>query len=275
MSSQQYLDALASERSHNRRLLGLNLTLAVVAVIGMALLWAQPRQLDLHLNPDLRAGERVSVNHGTAPIPNPNVYSCAYYVWQQVNRWQADGHADYGKQIYDFQPYLTPRCQAQLQADMEMRNRAGELRMRTRQIGEIPGLGFADNRVIGEGPSAWTVLLDMQVQETFRGQAIKDTFVRYPVRVVRYDVDRQRNPFKLAVDCFGNNRPARIDVRDSAISGAPGTGVSPAVLPAVSNETVSAAVPGAQANSSDSAQTVAPPTAGPTAPSTSGPVAQP
>lgn len=275
MSSQQYLDALASERSHNRRLLGLNLTLAVVAVIGMALLWAQPRQLDLHLNPDLRAGERVSVNHGTAPIPNPNVYSFAYYVWQQVNRWQADGHADYGKQIYDFQPYLTPRCQAQLQADMEMRNRAGELRMRTRQIGEIPGLGFADNRVIGEGPSAWTVLLDMQVQETFRGQAIKDTFVRYPVRVVRYDVDRQRNPFKLAVDCFGNNRPARIDVRDSAISGAPGTGVSPAVLPAVSNETVSAAVPGAQANSSDSAQTVAPPTAGPTVPSTSGPVAQP
>lgn len=275
MSSQQYLDALASERSHNRRLLGLNLTLAVVAVIGMALLWAQPRQLDLHLNPDLRAGERVSVNHGTAPIPNPNVYSFAYYVWQQVNRWQADGHADYGKQVYDFQPYLTPRCQAQLQADMEMRNRAGELRMRTRQIGEIPGLGFADNRVIGEGPSAWTVLLDMQVQETFRGQAIKETFVRYPVRVVRYDVDRQRNPFKLAVDCFGNNRPARIDVRDSAISGAPGTGVSPAVLPAVSNETVSAAVPGAQANSSDSAQTVAPPTAGPTAPSTSGPVAQP
>jgi len=242
MSTPQYLDALASERAHNRRLFGATLIVGIVGAVGMAFMWAQPRQLDLHINPDLRAGERVSINHGTAPVPNPNVYSFAYYVWQQINRWQADGHTDYGQQIYNFQPYLTPRCQAQLQADMELRNQSGELRLRTRQISEIPGLGFQDNRVIGEGPSAWTVLLDMQVQETYRGQAIKDTFVRYPVRVVRYDVDRQRNPFKLAVDCFGNNRPARIDVRDSAISGAAGTGVSPAVLPALADEVVAPAL---------------------------------
>lgn len=228
----RYLDALAAERAHNARLFRALVVIGLVAVVGMALLWARPRQIDLHINPDLRAGERVAVTGGVAPVPNPNVYSFAYYVWQQVNRWQSDGGKDYGKQIYDFQAYLTPRCQAQLQGDIDNRNRAGELHQRTRQISEIPGLGFQDNRVIGEGPSAWTVLLDMQVTETFRGQAVKDAFIRYPVRVVRYDVDRERNPFRLAVDCFGSAAPARLDIKDSAIGAA--QGLPPAALPPIS-----------------------------------------
>lgn len=236
-----YLDALAAERAHNARLFRALVVIALVAVVGMALLWARPRQIDLHINPDLRAGDRVSVASGVAPVPNPNVYSFAYYVWQQVNRWQNDGGKDYGKQIYDFQSYLTPRCQSQLQGDIDQRNRAGELHQRTRQISEIPGLGFQDNRVIGEGPSAWTVLLDMQVTETFRGQSVKDAFIRYPVRVVRYDVDRERNPFRLALDCFGSGTPARLDIKDSAISGA--QGVSPTALPSVGQQAPIAVTP--------------------------------
>jgi hypothetical protein len=51
----------------------------------------------------------------------------------------------------------------------------------------------------------------MQLQETFRGQQIKDIYIRYPMRVVRYDVDPEKNPWKLAIDCYGNNRPARLN----------------------------------------------------------------
>jgi integrating conjugative element protein (TIGR03746 family) len=240
MSSQQSLDALANERASHANTRRLFLGLTIVSVVAMALLWAKPKQIDLHINPDLRAGDQVTVSNGTAPVPNPNVYSFAYYVWQQVNRWQTDGGADYGTQIYNFQSYLTPRCQAQLQGDMEARSRSGELRMRTRQITEIPGLGFQDNRVLSEGPAAWNVLLDMQVMETFRGQAVKDTFVRYPVRVVRFDVDRERNPFRLALDCFGSNKPARIDVKDSAVSGSTAASVAPALLPGLSDQPASA-----------------------------------
>jgi integrating conjugative element protein (TIGR03746 family) len=255
-----FLDALAASRAHNKQLFSALLVTALVGAVGMTLLWARPRQIDLHINPDLRAGDQVSVANGVAPVPNPNVYSFAYYVWQQVNRWQADGTKDYGQQIFNFQSYLTPRCQAQLQGDINNRNRTGELQQRTRQISEIPGLGFQDNRVIGEGPSAWTVLLDMQVTETFRGQAVKDTFVRYPVRVVRYDVDRERNPFRLAVDCFGSASPARIDITDSAISSA--QGVAPTALPSISNQAPIVVTPGAAtappAPAATTAQAVAP-----------------
>ena len=81
----------------------------------------------------------------------------------------------------------------------------------------------------------------MQVTETFRGQSVKDAFIRYPVRVVRYDVDRERNPFRLALDCFGSGTPARLDIKDSAISGA--QGVSPTALPSVGQQAPIAVTP--------------------------------
>ena len=90
----------------------------------------------------------------------------------------------------------------------------GPHRARTRQMTEIPGLGYAANRVLPDGQAAWTVLLDMQLMEAFRGQPVKDAFIRYPIRVVRYDVDRERNPWRLAIDCYGSHRPERLDVRD-------------------------------------------------------------
>lgn len=214
MSSSQYLDALASERKHNRQLTKIIYSVVVLGVVGAWFSWRQPKVVDVHLAPDLRAGDTVRVSDGRSPVPPTNVYGFSYYIWQQINRWQTDGAKDYGQQIYNMQFFLTPRCQSQLQADMELRHNKGELRRRTRQITEIPGFPYSENRVVADGPDAWTVLMDMQVMETFGGQSIKDVFIRYPLRVVRFDVDRERNPWKLALDCFGANRPARLNLAD-------------------------------------------------------------
>lgn len=214
MSSGQFLDALASERRHNDRLTKTMAGVIALGIVSTWFAWRQPKSVDVHLAPDVRAGDTVRVSDGRSPVPSPNVYGFAYYIWQQVNRWQTDGAQDYGQQIFNMQYYLTPRCQAQLQADMELRQGKGELRRRTRQISEIPGFPYSENRVLSDGPDAWTVLLDMQVTETFGGQSVKEIFIRYPLRVVRFDVDRERNPWHLALDCFGANRPARLNPAD-------------------------------------------------------------
>ena len=214
MSSKQHLDALAAERAHSATLRKIILLVAAVGGLGMYFAHALPKRLDLHVAPDMKAGDTVRFADGQAPVPDVNVYGFAYYIWQQINRWQTDGSKDYGQQIFRFQSYITPSCRDQLQADMQNRHQAGELRNRTRQMTEIPGLSYAANRVIADGSAAWTVLLDMQLMEAFRGQPVKDAFIRYPIRVVRYDVDRERNPWRLAIDCYGSHRPERLDVRD-------------------------------------------------------------
>ncbi|MFV0679082.1 PFL_4703 family integrating conjugative element protein [Ottowia sp.] len=244
MSSKQNLDALAAARAQNANLLKVIGVISVLSAMGMFYAHSLPKHLELHLAPDIKAGSQLSVTDGQSPVPDTNVYSFAYYIWQQINRWQADGSKDYGQQIYRLQAYLTPTCRAQLQSDLQARSDAGELRMRTRQMTEIPGFGFASNRVVADGPSAWTVLIDMQLMESFRGQPVKDAFIRYPIRVVRYDVDRERNPWRLAIDCYGAHRPARLDVRDvqavtegKAEAELPGA-VTPSALPRTTGDAV-------------------------------------
>ena len=53
--------------------------------------------------PDIKAGDSVRFADGQAPVPEVNVYGFAYYIWQQINRWQTDGSKDYGQQIFQFQ----------------------------------------------------------------------------------------------------------------------------------------------------------------------------
>ena len=244
MSSKQHLDALAAERAHSATLRKMILLVAAVGGLGMYFAHALPKRLDLHVAPDMKAGDTVRFADGQAPVPDVNVYGFAYYIWQQINRWQTDGSKDYGQQIFQFQSYITPSCRAQLQADMQNRHNAGELRQRTRQMTEIPGLSYAANRVLPDGTAAWTVLLDMQLMETFRGQSVKDAFIRYPIRVVRYDVDRERNHWRLAIDCYGSHRPQRLDMRDvQAITQGKAevqlpSALTPAALPRTTGEAV-------------------------------------
>nr|WP_321302835.1 TIGR03746 family integrating conjugative element protein [Alcaligenes faecalis] len=209
--SSKYLNALATVQATNKRLGALVLVVAALGAVGMYFAARTPHRIDVNLHPNIQGGDVVTVTDGQSPVPDVNVYGFAYYIWQQVNRWQADGYKDYGKQIYYYQAYITPSCRAQLENDMNTRDRAGELRSRTRIMTEIPGFGFSPRRVISQGTNTWTVLLDMQLQETFRGQQIKDIYIRYPMRVVRYEVDPEKNPWKLAIDCYGNNRPARLN----------------------------------------------------------------
>ena len=106
MSSKQHLDALAAERAHSATLRKMILLVAAVGALGMYFAHAMPKRLDLHVAPDIKAGDSVRFADGQAPVPEVNVYGFAYYIWQQINRWQTDGSKDYGQQIFQFQSYI-------------------------------------------------------------------------------------------------------------------------------------------------------------------------
>ncbi|MFZ7310960.1 PFL_4703 family integrating conjugative element protein [Comamonas jiangduensis] len=267
--SKTYMDSMATMRAALRSQRILCFVIAGMGALGMYYAGRQPKEIDVHFAPHIQAGDSVQVRNGESDIAPVNVYGFAYYIFQQINRWQRDGFEDYGKQIFLFQSYITPACQAQLNNDMQDRAKKGELTSRTRFVTEIPGFGFSDQRVIAEGTNAWTVKLDLQLQESFKGQQIKDVFIRYPVRVVRYDVDREKNPWKLAIDCYGDNRPERLNSADiAAIQGGKKalelpTQIAPASLPGVNTH------PGVSSNLEVSAEPA------PSAPAVTNPPATP
>ena len=192
-----------------------------------------PKDFTAHIPPDLRAGAKLNIG-STPEVPLPNVYAFGIYVWQLVNRWQLDGQKNYGEQIFAMQNYITPACREQLISDMNIKSVNGELTQRTRTISEIPGQSYDEKRVIPLGDQAWTILMDMQLQETSRGVTVKDAYIRFPLKIVRFDVARELNPFGLAIDCFGNRRPERLDPKSLKLLTTPtpgSVGPAPAALP--------------------------------------------
>jgi hypothetical protein len=54
----------------------------------------------------------------------------------------------------------------------------------------------------------------MHVTESYRGEHIKDRLINYPLKVVRYAVDPELNPWGLAIDCLAG-MPRIIEVMET------------------------------------------------------------
>jgi integrating conjugative element protein (TIGR03746 family) len=213
----RYRYEIDNVRAHVRSL-WVVIAIQAVVIAGLWFGWSQsPERLTVHIPPDLRSGAVLAVDE----VPPPNVYAFAFYIFQQLNRWPEDGASDYGRAIFQVSPYLTPRYRADLIAELEQKGRQGELAYRVRGMQEIPGHGYEERRVDVLSTQAWIVWLDVDLLESVKGMTVKRTAIRYPLRVVRYAVDLETNPWGLALDGFGAEGPRRLT--DAELSDAGGT----------------------------------------------------
>ncbi|MDZ7840880.1 MAG: TIGR03746 family integrating conjugative element protein [Gammaproteobacteria bacterium] len=202
----RYRKEIDNVRAHINTLRG---AIALLAVL-LLLVWygwhQAPAHLRVHIPPDIRSGAVMKADE----VPPADVYAFAHYIFQQLNHWPENGDEDYGAAIYRLSPYLTPRYRAELEADLELRGRRGELAYRRRGVQELPGHGYEERRVEILDAETWVVWLDLSISEWVKGMTVKQTAVRYPLRVVRYDVDPELNPWGLALDGFTEEGPRRL-----------------------------------------------------------------
>ncbi len=203
---QRYRYEIDNVRSHLRSLwtvIGLLLTIILALWIG----WMRmPGTITVHIPPDLRSGAVMALDE----VPAANVYAFAFYIFQQLNRWPEDGAEDYGKAIFRIAAYLTPSFREQLIADMEAKGKQGQLAHRVRSVQAIPGQAYEERRVDVLSKESWVVWLDLELRESVKGMTVKKTNIRYPLRVLRYAVDAEANPWGLALDGFAAEGPQRL-----------------------------------------------------------------
>lgn len=167
--------------------------------------WQQaPQKLTIFVPPDLTQGATFQAN----TIPKPSVYAFAFYIWQLLNTWPHDGEDDYRSRLDSLWPYVTADFKAQLEADYTRSKQSGLLK-RTRQIDAQGTTVYDAERVTQISEGVWHVDLDIRLVETLHGTALKDTVIRYPLRVVRYPTPETYNPWGLAIDGF-TDTPQRI-----------------------------------------------------------------
>jgi integrating conjugative element protein (TIGR03746 family) len=211
----RYRYEIDNVRAHVRSLWAV-IAIQTMVIAGLWYGWSQaPRELTVHIPPDLRSGAVLALNE----VPPANVYAFAFYIFQQLNRWPEDGAHDYGRAIYRVSPYLTPRFQAELLTELDHKGRRGELAYRVRGMQEIPGHGYAERRVDVLGGDVWVVWLDLDLLESVKGMTVKRTAIRYPLRVVRFAVDLETNPWGLALDGFEADGPRRLTDDELIVEG--------------------------------------------------------
>ncbi|QQC64347.1 PFL_4703 family integrating conjugative element protein [Paraburkholderia ginsengisoli] len=215
----RFRNEVAHLQAHVRTLrLGATALFVLALALGVGW-WSAPKNLTIHVPPDLRSG---SVRKWWE-VPPESVYTFAFYIFQQLNRWPTNGEEDYARNIRSLSPYLTPACQNTLQQDFAFRRDSGELRQRVRGIYEIPGRGYGDDptlRVKELSDHDWVVTLDVTADEYYSAEHVKRALVRYTLKVVRDDVDPEKNPFGLALDCYAGP-PQRIATPPPAAASAP------------------------------------------------------
>ncbi|WP_426576185.1 PFL_4703 family integrating conjugative element protein [Xenorhabdus stockiae] len=196
-------------RNRDQHILTLRIVCGIlVGVLLMSLLgWmASPRNLTIHNPPDLRSGS----TRAWWEVPAPSVYSFAFYIFQQLHAWPKNGAQDYPAKIEALSPYLTPACQDFLREDARTRADSGELLDRVRVVYEVPGRGYETHSVTVRDRDNWVVRLDLVADEYYHAEPVKRALVRYPLKVVRWEGDAERNPFGLALDCY-DGMPQRLE----------------------------------------------------------------
>jgi integrating conjugative element protein (TIGR03746 family) len=210
----RFRNEVAHLQAHVKTLrLGIGALFAVVLLLGFGW-WSAPRDLTIHVPPDLRSGS----TRKWWDVPPESVYAFTFYIWQQVQRWPTNGEDDYPRNLHTLSAYLTPGCRTFLQHDYEHRRASGELRQRVRGIYEIPGRGYGDSpgtRVKAVSNRDWIVTLDVSADEYHGSEQVKRALVRYTLKVARMDVDPERNPFGLMLDCHAR-APQRIEATPAA-----------------------------------------------------------
>lgn len=199
----RFRSALAGRDAHIR---SLRAALAILGLMTVVCAWGwhqAGQDITVHNPPDLSSGS----SRPWWEVPPPNVYDFAVNLFGLINRWPSDGNVEYADNLHRYNHYLTPSCQKILAQDFRTKRRDGQLSGRERSLSPIPGYGFADWRVTTHSRDSWTVQADLELKEYVDGTLVKHNFIRWPLHIVRYDIDAEKNPWKLAIDCFDG--PAR------------------------------------------------------------------
>lgn len=157
-----------------------------------------PENINLHYPPNLMMSSTMRIGQ----VSNAELLGFATLFYQRIYNWQQNGEHEFTDNIHAWRGEITPEFQAVLFKEIDQRNREGELSGRVRTMKLLPVTLSPDELVQPLDADHWRVWLYFQVQEFVNGKLVKDLTQKIPLRVARYAVDMDANPWQLALDGY-------------------------------------------------------------------------
>lgn len=185
--------AISSRDTHIWSLRICILLMGIILLCCVLALLYEEKQIVVHLPPEMSDSTILQVGE----IVPASIYAFALSVFQRLNFWENDGSEDYARQIKLHNCYLTPTFKRWLRSDIQNKHAHGELR---RSRGLFSLSGYTPERVRRINTDTWIVHLDLGLREWLQDRVVKETALRYTLRVVRFDFSAECNPWGLALD---------------------------------------------------------------------------
>lgn len=173
------------------------LTIFALILLGMVihshyLLANLPKEFECNFPPDTSQGGKVMVNE----TPRHQVYGLAFGLFQKIYRCEKDCSVEFANNIRAYGYFYTDTYRQKMLSYAA--SREGYNRKRIRSISEHGN--YKQSKVIPLGNGVWVVYLDVVEKEYIGSKKVRDAIMRYPVVMVKNDVDRENNPWRLAFD---------------------------------------------------------------------------
>ncbi len=182
------------------------LTIFCSALFGLVLhahwlLATLPKEFECHFPPDLSRGGMVKVNEYQAH----EVYAFALTLFQKIYRCEGNCGVEFSQNIRRYGYFLTDTYRPAL---LKQANQlSSHNRNRIRAISEYEG--YDEAKVVPLGNDKWIVYLDVREKEYIGPKSVRDAVVRYPLVITRFDIDREKNPWRLAISGL-HDKPTRL-----------------------------------------------------------------
>lgn len=162
-----------------------------------------PDNIWVRYTPNLNNGGVVRAGE----IPNASLLTDTAYLWIAFSTWKENGEKNTSDNLWRYQHFFSPEFMRSQEQEYDRLRAAGHLN-RTREVSLAPGmLSNINDRVIQKSRDSWVVYLDATIVERYLGEEVKNTTIRYPLRIERHETNPEFNP--LGIRIVGYDSPPR------------------------------------------------------------------
>lgn len=160
------------------------------------------KDITVHYPPNMTLA--TTMKAGT--VPEETVYAFVPLMLQQLNLWENSGDKDYEDNRFRLRQFLTEGYQRQIRDEIEAGLKRGTLSGVKRRMQILPSSFYNDEAVQPIG-NHWLVWIDVELTDSVNNVPVNASVRRLGVRVVRYDINRDANPWQLAIDGIEHDVP--------------------------------------------------------------------
>lgn len=194
---------ILEEKDRNIRYLG-RIVFGLIAALSLSVWGWRGAQQDItvYYPPNINVANKMEAGF----IPEETVYSFTLLIMQQLYLWEKNADTDFEENSSRLRQFLHDDFRRKIQIEAALERAKGTRKNLQRTFQIMPSSVYSEEAV---DPKAdhWIVWFDAEVKDVLNKVEVYKRVHRMGVKVIRYDINRDFNPWSLAIAGIVHDEP--------------------------------------------------------------------